>query len=146
MKIKVNLSEKLEFSFVPSLVRAMSKHEREEWTRENGEAFIVLEGVNFGFMQSFREHQIALSKLLEKNEGKGMSEIVEANLEQLKFAESIWRENVVGFRGLFDESGTPVTKEQVERDVVLKDEVIKSLANEISQMGKTIISKEPEKK
>ncbi|WP_038363459.1 hypothetical protein, partial [Borrelia persica] len=92
----------------------------------DGSAFIILEGVNYGLIESIKSIQIELLQQLTKNSIKEVdpTRVLEVTNRQMDFVKKIWKENVVGFVDLFDQDGNLITKEMVEKDAVLLQDML----------------------
>ncbi|UPA19060.1 hypothetical protein bpuCAU1_001302 (plasmid) [Borrelia puertoricensis] len=139
MVINVNLSGCIELPYIPDYIRRKGNVEHAN-CKDSEEAFVILEGVNYGFIEKIKGFQIELLQKLTKNSTKEVDTRVALDVtnRQMEFVKKIWRENVVGFRGLFDQSGNLVTKEIVERDAVLLQDMLSNLAIEINNVSDTL--------
>ncbi|AHH11866.1 Hypothetical protein BCO_0120100 (plasmid) [Borrelia coriaceae ATCC 43381] len=134
MVINVNLSGRIELPYIPDYIR------RNGNVVESKDAFVILEGVNYGFIEGIKVLQIELLQKLTLNSSKEIDTKValEVTTKQLEFVKKVWRDNVVGFKGLFDQNGNLVTKEMVERDAVLLQDMLSNLAVEINNVSETL--------
>ncbi|MBW6187392.1 hypothetical protein KZ870_39975, partial [Pseudomonas aeruginosa] len=107
------------------------------------QAFITLEGIDYGFIEGVKAFQIELLQkltLLNSNTNKEIDPrlALDVTNQQMEFVKKIWRDNVVGFRGLFDQSGNPITKEMVQKDAILLQDMLSNLAIEINNISDTL--------
>ncbi|AHH07180.1 Hypothetical protein BCD_1114 (plasmid) [Borrelia crocidurae DOU] len=101
---------------------------------------MILEGINYGFVEELKAFQIELFQKLSKNSLKEIDPkvTIDVNKRQLEFMKKIWKDNVVGFVGLFDQDNQPVTKEVVEKDAILLQDMLSNLAIEIYNVSDTL--------
>ncbi|ETZ17102.1 hypothetical protein BDCR2A_01977, partial [Borrelia duttonii CR2A] len=136
MLVNVNLSGRIELPYIPDYVRKQGDVVNKSGTaveREksaNEDAFVILEGINYGFIEELKAFQVELFQKLSKNSLKEIDPkaAIDVNKRQLEFVKKIWRDNVVGFVGLFDQDNQPVTKEVVEKDAILLQDMLSNLA------------------
>ncbi|UPA12719.1 hypothetical protein [Borrelia venezuelensis] len=141
MIINVNLSGCIELPYIPDYIRRKGNATNTVNEKGSDKAFVILEGINYGFIEGIKVIQIELLQKLTNNSGKEIDPRVALDVtnRQMEFVKKIWRDNVVGFRGLFDQSGSLVTKEMVERDIVLLQDMLSNLAVEINNISDTLI-------
>ncbi|AMR76154.1 hypothetical protein [Borrelia hermsii] len=140
MVINVNLSGRIELPYIPDYIRKKGNVAHTVNEKDSEEAFVILEGVNYGFIEKIKVLQIELLQKLTKNSTKEVDPRVALDVtnQQMEFVKKIWKDNVVGFRGLFDQSGNLVTKEIVEKDAVLLQDMLSNLAVEIYNVSDTL--------
>lgn len=64
--------------------------------------------------------------------------MIESTSAQIQFVKKIWDENVVEFVGLENQQGEVITKEMVESDAILFQDMLSSLAIEINFLADTL--------
>ncbi|AHH07150.1 Hypothetical protein BCD_1084 (plasmid) [Borrelia crocidurae DOU] len=145
MLVNVNLSGRIELPYIPDylrkqgdVVKSGTAAEREKSANED--AFVILEGINYGFIEELKAFQIELFQKISKNSLKEIDPkvTIDVNKRQLEFMKKIWKDNVVGFVGLFDQDNQPVTKEVVEKDAILLQDMLSNLAIEIYNVSETL--------
>lgn len=70
-----------------------------------------------------------------KNNSNAM---IESTSAQIQFVKKIWTENVVEFVGLYNQEGELITKEMVEKDAILFQDMLSNLAIEINFLADTL--------
>ncbi|ATQ15453.1 hypothetical protein CNO14_05620 (plasmid) [Borrelia miyamotoi] len=138
MIVNVNLSGRIELPYIPDYMRKQGSDVESE-----DRAFIILEGIDYGFIEGVKAFQIELLQkltLLNSSTSKEVDPRVALDVtnQQMEFVKKIWRDNVVGFGGLFDQAGNLVTKEMVQRDAILLQDMLSNLAVEINNMSDTL--------
>ncbi|AFI31910.1 hypothetical protein [Borrelia crocidurae] len=146
MLVNVNLSGRIELPYIPDYLRKQgdvfhksgTAAEREKSANED--AFVILEGINYGFIEELKAFQVELFQKISKNSLKEIDPkaAIDVNKRQLEFVKKIWRDNVVGFVGLFDQNNQPVTKEVVQKDAILLQDMLSNLAIEIYNVSETL--------
>ncbi|WP_434246496.1 hypothetical protein [Borreliella burgdorferi] len=134
MIVNVNLSGKVMLPYIPDYIRNSN-----ESIKEEDKAFVVLQGVNYGFVEKLKARQIELFKKLNGENGKNNpNAMIESTSAQIQFVKKIWNENVVEFVGLFNQEGELITKEMVEKDAILFQDMLSNLAIEINFLADTL--------
>ncbi|WP_029348108.1 hypothetical protein [Borreliella valaisiana] len=134
MIINVNLNGKVMLPYIPDYVR-----NSKETIEEKDRAFVVLQGINYGFVENLKARQIELFQKLNGESSKNNpNAIIESTNAQIQFVKKIWKENVVEFVGLFNQKGEVITKEMIENDAVLFQDMLSNLAIEINFLADTL--------
>ncbi|WP_421136395.1 hypothetical protein QIA36_07165 (plasmid) [Borreliella yangtzensis] len=134
MIINVNVSGRVRIPYIPDYIR-----NSKEIVREGDKAFVVLQNVNYGFVEKLKARQIELFKKLNGENGKNNSNaMIESTSAQIQFVKKIWTENVVEFVGLYNQEGELITKEMVEKDAILFQDMLSNLAIEINFLADTL--------
>lgn len=134
MIINVNVSGRVRIPYIPDYIR-----NSKEIVKEEDKAFVVLKDVNYGFVEKLKARQIELFKKLNGGNGKNNSNaMIESTSAQIQFVKKIWTENVVEFVGLYNQEGELITKEMVEKDAILFQDMLSNLAIEINFLADTL--------
>ncbi len=134
MIINVNVSGRVRIPYIPDYIR-----NSKEIIKEEDKAFVVLKDVNYGFVEKLKARQIELFKKLNGGNGKNNSNaMIESTSAQIQFVKKIWTENVVEFVGLYNQEGELITKEMVEKDAILFQDMLSNLAIEINFLADTL--------
>ncbi|PRQ89730.1 hypothetical protein [Borreliella burgdorferi] len=134
MVINVNLTGRVMLPYIPDYIR-----NSKEKIKEEEKAYVVLKDINYGFVENLKARQIELFKKLNGENGKTNSNaMIESTSDQIQFVKKIWDENVVGFVGLENQQGEVITKEMVEGDAILFQDMLSSLAIEINFLADTL--------
>lgn len=134
MIINVNVSGRVRIPYIPDYIR-----NSKEIVKEEDKAFVVLQHVNYGFVEKLKARQIELFKKLNGENGKNNSNaMIESTSAQIQFVKKIWTENVVEFVGLYNQEGELITKEMVEKDAILFQDMLSNLAIEINFLADTL--------
>ncbi|APJ09277.1 hypothetical protein [Borreliella afzelii] len=134
MIINVNVSGRVMIPYIPDYIR-----NSKEIVKEEDKAFVVLQDVNYGFVEKLKARQIELFKKLNGGNGKNNSNaMIESTSTQIQFVKKIWTENVVEFVGLYNQEGELITKEMVEKDAILFQDMLSNLAIEINFLADTL--------
>ncbi|MBB6043488.1 hypothetical protein [Borreliella yangtzensis] len=134
MIINVNISGRVRIPYIPDYIR-----NSKEIVKEEDKAFVVLQDVNYGFVEKLKARQIELFKKLNGENGKNNSNaMIESTSAQIQFVKKIWTENVVEFVGLYNQEGELITKEMVEKDAILFQDMLSNLAIEINFLADTL--------
>lgn len=134
MVINVNLTGKVMLPYIPDYIR-----NSKEKIKEEEKAYVVLEDINYGFVEKLKARQIELFKKLNGENGKNNSNaMIESTSAQIQFVKKIWDENVVEFVGLENQQGEVITKEMVESDAIFFQDMLSSLAIEINFLADTL--------
>ncbi|WP_210379865.1 hypothetical protein [Borreliella garinii] len=134
MIINVNLNGKVMLPYIPDYVR-----NSKETIEEKDRAFVVLQGINYGFVENLKARQIELFQKLNRESSKNNpNTMIESTNAQIQFVKKIWKENVVEFVGLFNQNGEIITKEMIENDAILFQDMLSNLAIEINFLADTL--------
>ncbi|MCD2401687.1 hypothetical protein LRB67_05415 [Borreliella bissettiae] len=134
MVINVNLTGRVMLPYIPDYIR-----NGKEKIKEEEKAYVVLKDINYGFVEKLKARQIELFKKLNDENGKTNSNaMIESTSDQIQFVKKIWDENVVAFVGLENQQGEVITKEMVEGDAILLQDMLSSLAIEINFLADTL--------
>ncbi|WKC58494.1 hypothetical protein [Borrelia sp. P9F1] len=147
MIINVNLTGRVPIPYIPSYIRngkdfntkSEAKEVKEAKEAEDSQAYIILENIDYGFMERLKARQIQILQDIKKGGGEHDSAGVAAATEaQMKYVRQVWREHVAGFTGLFDQTGKLVTKEMVESDAILLDDMLLNISLELGNLASTL--------
>ncbi|WP_420025357.1 hypothetical protein QIA36_05265 (plasmid) [Borreliella yangtzensis] len=134
MIINVNVNGRVRIPYIPEYIR-----NSKEIVKEEDKAFVVLQDVNYGFVEKLKARQIELFKKLHGENGKNNSNaMIESTSAQIQFVKKIWTENVVEFVGLYNQEGELITKEMVEKDAILFQDMLSNFAIEINFLTDTL--------
>ncbi|ACL34899.1 hypothetical protein [Borreliella garinii] len=134
MVINVNLDGRVMLPYIPDYIR-----NSKETIEEKDRAFVVLQGINYGFVENLKARQIELFQKLNRESSKNNpNTMIESTNAQIQFVKKIWKENVVEFVGLFNQNGEIITKEMIENDAILFQDMLSNLAIEINFLADTL--------
>ncbi|WP_210360254.1 MULTISPECIES: hypothetical protein [Borreliella] len=134
MVINVNLDGRVMLPYIPDYIR-----NSKETIEEKDRAFVVLQGINYGFVENLKARQIELFQKLNRESSKNNpNTMIESTNAQIQFVKKILKENVVEFVGLFNQNGEIITKEMIENDAILFQDMLSNLAIEINFLADTL--------
>ncbi|QMU99651.1 hypothetical protein F0310_04365 (plasmid) [Borrelia sp. A-FGy1] len=132
MTININLEGRMQIPYIPGYVRNSSSKEEKDLEEQN-RAYIILDKINYGFIEKLKANQVTIAYLIRGDKGEQeASMLAKSVMAQLKQAREILEENVVGFVNLFDQTGRPVTKEMLEQDAIFKFDVVENISIELA--------------
>ncbi|UGQ16725.1 hypothetical protein [Borrelia sp. RT5S] len=137
MLINVNLTGRVQIPYIPSYIR---NGKDLDLNSEESDAYIVLENVDYGFMEKLKARQIQILQDIKKSDGSEYDPagVAKSTAAQMQYVRQVWNEHVAGFVGLFDQTGKLVTKEMVECDAILLDDMLYSISLELGNLSSTL--------